>query len=63
MQFGDDNGIPKYTIKTGVIIELDKLKQENHITRDGPEFYRAGIQALVPRWRKTVESDRNYVEM
>lgn len=28
----------------------------------GPDFYRAGIQALVPRWRKAVERDGNYVE-
>jgi hypothetical protein len=28
----------------------------------GPEFYCAGIQALVPRWRKAVERDGDYVE-
>jgi hypothetical protein len=27
-----------------------------------PEFYRAGIQALVPRWHKGVESDGDYVK-
>jgi histone-lysine N-methyltransferase SETMAR len=28
----------------------------------GGEFYRAGIQALVPRWRKAVELNGDYVE-
>ena len=28
----------------------------------GQEFYRAGIQALVPRWRKVVELNGDYVE-
>jgi histone-lysine N-methyltransferase SETMAR len=28
----------------------------------GPEFYHAGIQALVPRWRKAVERDEDYME-
>jgi hypothetical protein len=32
------------------------------LRRAGPEFYRAGIQALVPRWRKAVEGDGYYVE-
>jgi hypothetical protein len=27
-----------------------------------PEFYRAGIHALAPRWRKAVERDGDYVE-
>jgi hypothetical protein len=30
--------------------------------RAGPEFYHAGIQALVPRWHKAVERDRDYVK-
>lgn len=34
MQFGDDNAIPKYTIKMGAIIQLDKLKKENHICKN-----------------------------
>jgi hypothetical protein len=29
---------------------------------DAPEFYHAGIQALVPRWGKAVERDGDYVE-
>jgi hypothetical protein len=28
----------------------------------GPEFHHAGIQALVPRWRKAVERDGDHVE-
>jgi hypothetical protein len=28
----------------------------------GPEFHRVDIQALVPRWRKAVERDGDYVE-
>jgi hypothetical protein len=32
------------------------------LRRTGPEFYRAGIQTLVPRWHKTVERDGYYVE-
>jgi hypothetical protein len=28
----------------------------------GPEFYRAGIQALVSRWHKAVERGGDYVE-
>lgn len=28
----------------------------------GSEFYRAGIHALVPRWRKAIERDGDYVE-
>jgi hypothetical protein len=32
------------------------------LRRAGPEFYRAGIQALVPRWRKAVQRDGDYVE-
>lgn len=32
------------------------------LRRAGPDFYRAGIQALVPRWRKAVERDGDYVE-
>jgi hypothetical protein len=28
----------------------------------GPEFYHAGLQALVPRWRKAVERDGDCVE-
>jgi hypothetical protein len=32
------------------------------LRRAGPEFYRAGIEALVPRWRKAVERDEDYVE-
>jgi hypothetical protein len=28
----------------------------------GPEFYHAGIQTLVPGWRKAVERNRDYVE-
>jgi hypothetical protein len=32
------------------------------LRRAGPEFYSAGIQALVPRWRKAVERDRDYME-
>ncbi|PSN54517.1 hypothetical protein C0J52_10215 [Blattella germanica] len=27
------------------------------LRRAGPDFYRAGIQALVPRWHKAVERD------
>jgi hypothetical protein len=27
-----------------------------------PEFYRAGIHALDPRWRKAVERDGDYIE-
>ncbi|KAJ4440364.1 hypothetical protein ANN_08503 [Periplaneta americana] len=32
------------------------------LRRVGPDFYRGGIQALVPRWRKAVERDGDYVE-
>ncbi|PSN48095.1 hypothetical protein C0J52_13259 [Blattella germanica] len=32
------------------------------LRRAGPDFYLAGIQALVPRWRKAVERDEDYVE-
>jgi transposase len=32
------------------------------LRRAGPEFYHAGIQALVPRWHKAVERDAAYVE-
>ena len=32
------------------------------LRRVGPDFYRAGLQALVPRLRKAVERDRDYVE-
>ncbi|PSN41262.1 hypothetical protein C0J52_14348 [Blattella germanica] len=32
------------------------------LRRAGSDFYRAGIQALVPRWRKAVEMDEDYVE-
>jgi hypothetical protein len=32
------------------------------LRRAGPEFYRAGIRALVPRWRKAIERDGDYVE-
>ncbi|PSN51230.1 hypothetical protein C0J52_10543 [Blattella germanica] len=32
------------------------------LRRAGPDFYRVGIQALVPRWRKAVERDGDYVE-
>ena len=28
----------------------------------GVEFYRRGIEALVPRWRKAVTNDGDYVE-
>ena len=28
----------------------------------GEEFYRTGIQALVPRWRKAVELNGDYLE-
>ncbi|KAJ4442634.1 hypothetical protein ANN_04223 [Periplaneta americana] len=32
------------------------------LRRVGPDFYRAGLQALVPRLRKAVERDGDYVE-
>jgi histone-lysine N-methyltransferase SETMAR len=32
------------------------------LRRTGPEIYRAGIQALVPRWHKAVERDGDCVE-
>ena len=30
--------------------------------RDGPDFYRAGVQVLVPRWHKAAERDGDYVQ-
>jgi hypothetical protein len=32
------------------------------LRRTDPEFYCAGIQALIPRWCKAVERDGYYVE-
>jgi hypothetical protein len=46
-EFEDDDGI------------ITTTKQQ--LRHAGPEFYRAGIQALVPRWHKAVERDGDYV--
>jgi histone-lysine N-methyltransferase SETMAR len=35
---------------------------KNCLMNAGPEFYKAGIQALVKRWKKAVESGGDYVK-
>jgi hypothetical protein len=55
---GDETWLHHFEQKQCVLITATKP----WIRRAGPEFCPAGIQALVPKWHKAVERDRDYVE-
>jgi hypothetical protein len=56
-------------MENGCTFPVTRQEDDDALTADiklwfriaGPEFHRAVIQALVPRWLKAVERDEDYV--